>query len=146
MSLILNQALPVRMVLGTLWILIFPIPIWSGFQLETVYHLFKSFNAIFMYLLIPLVVLSLQRIYRFKIFRTPAILFCLFLILGSTLAVISTSIETRHFGAFLVPLILVALLPDLKLEEERIAYKNYLLYFMCVIFIVHITWFVLKFS
>jgi hypothetical protein len=143
-SLIIKQIFLIRLILGIVYIFVFPIPVWSGFQLETVYHLFKSFNAIFMYLLIPLIILSFRRIYQFRIFRTPAMLFCLFTVLGFALGIASTSLETRHLGAFFVPLFLVALLPDLELKEDRIAYKNLLLHFMVAIFIVHILWASLK--
>lgn len=44
-ALIVNQAMPIRLVLGSIYLFVFPIPFWSGFQLESVYHVFKSFNV-----------------------------------------------------------------------------------------------------
>ena len=144
MSLILNQIFPIRLILSTVWILIFPIPFWSGFQLETAYHLFKSFNVIFMYLFIPLFTLSVLKVYRFKILRTPVILFNFFCAFGFLLAVAATSIETRHFAVFYVPLFLLALLPDLSLKKEQIAYKNLFQPFIAAILFIHIMWVFLK--
>lgn len=144
-SLILNQAYPVRLFLGIVWIYIFPVPVWSGFQLETVYHLLKSFHAIFMYFLIPLIFLSIRKVYLYQSLRSPVLIFNIFLVLGFSIAVSSTSFETRHIGAFFVPLLMVALLPDFNLEHERIAYKNLLTVFMSAIFFVHIAYVFLKF-
>jgi len=144
MAFIVNQPLPIRLVIGSVWLFIFPIPFWAGFQLESAYHLFKSFNAIFFYFLIPLFFLAIQRLYRFKGLRTPSLMFNLLLVIGFTPAIAITSMETRHFAAFFVSLFMVALLPDLKNNVERLAYKNLLSFFLLVMLIVHLAWGSLK--
>lgn len=145
MSLIMKQPLPIRVGLASVWLFIFPIPFWSGFQLETAYHLFKSFNVIFFYFLTPLFLLSIWRIIHFKKLRTPAIIFNLYVILGFTLTIAGTSVETRHFGVFIVPLLMVSLLPNLEFKSERIAFKNILVPFLSGIFMIHFVWTILKF-
>lgn len=144
MALIVNQALPVRLVLGSGYIYVFPVPFWSGLQLDTAYHLFKGFNAIFFYAVIPLVALSLLQLARHKAARTPALMFLLFLAVGFTLAIAGTSLESRHFGAFLAPLFVVALLPELTLRENRRAYKKLVLVFLSMMAMVHVAWLLLK--
>jgi hypothetical protein len=144
LSFIVNQPLPIKMLLGSALLFIFPIPVWSGFQLESVYHLFKSFNAIFFYFLTPLFLLSMYKLLRFKKRRTPALIFNLLIVVGFTLAIVSTSMETRHFATFYVPLFVVALLPDLTIKVELKAYKSLLSFFLMTMIMVHFAWGALK--
>lgn len=144
MALIVNQPMPVRLVLGSGYLYVFPIPFWVGFQLQSAYELFESFNALFFYSLIPLLVLGLVQIARNGRTRSPALMFQVFLSLGFTLGIAGTSLETRHLGAFLVPVFLVALLPDLKVRENIKAYKRLLTAFLAVMAAVHVVWFVAK--
>lgn len=144
MTLIVNQQILLRLIFGSVYIYVFPIPFWSGLQLESAYHLFKSLNALFFYTLIPLVALSFLQIVRQKAVRTPVLMFQLFMILGFTLAIASTSLENRHLGAFLVPLFVLALLPDLTLRKYRHLYKIFLVTFLFMMTIVHIAWLAIK--
>ncbi|MDB9800324.1 hypothetical protein OAB91_00510 [Alphaproteobacteria bacterium] len=81
-ALIVSQATPVRLFLGSLYLFLFPIPFWVGFQTESSYHLFKSFNVLFFYFVIPLLVLSVRQLWREKNKTKPALFFILFLSLG----------------------------------------------------------------
>ena len=144
MALIVNQPIPIRLILGSVYLYVFPIPFWTGLQLESAYHLFKSLNALFFYALIPLTGLSLLRIARHRAVRTPALMFLLFLVLGFTLAVAGTSLETRHFGTFLAPLFVLALLPDLTKKKDCNAYKLFLGVFLFMMAMLHFVWLVIK--
>jgi hypothetical protein len=144
MSLIANQPLPIRLFFGSIALMLFPIPVWIGFQLKSAYHLFGSFNAIFFYFFIPLLAQAVRQLWKHKEQRTPAFLFILIAPIGFTLAVAATSVETRHFGAFLVPLFVLALLPDLRTRAGAHSYRQLLaLMFGSVIF-VHALWMLLK--
>lgn len=145
MAMIVEQAFPVRLALGAAYLFIFPIPFWTGLQMESAYNLFKSFNALFFYILIPLIAVSIIRIFRIKAVRTPALMFHVFLISGITMAIAGTSLETRHLGTFLVPVFLVALSPDLRIGSERLAFKRLSLVFLSIMAVVHIAWAALKF-
>jgi hypothetical protein len=143
-SLIFSQPLPIKIVLGTVWVILFPLPVWSGFQLESAYHLFKSLNAIYMYFVIPLFGLAVLDVVRQGRDCKPAVVFNLFVIVGFLLATVGTSGETRHFATFLVAMFMVALQPDLTRATVRMSYKNFLsVYFMGVIFL-HVMWAALK--
>lgn len=144
MAFIVSQPLPIRLILGSAYLYVFPIPFWTGFQLESAYHLFKSLNALFFYALIPLIVLSFLQIACRKSVRTPAVMFQLFLVLGFTLAIAGTSLETRHLGAFLGPVFVLALLPDLTLRKDRNAYKVFLVAFLFMMTVLHFAWLVIK--
>lgn len=140
MALIYDQPLPLRLVLGAAYLFVFPIPLWAGFQLETAYHLFKSFNVLFFYAVFPLFTLAVFRVLTTKAYRTPSVMFLLFLIVGFTLAVAGTSLETRHFGVFLLPLFVLATLPDLRQKGDKAAYEVLLLGFLTMMAAVHILW------
>ncbi len=143
-KLIVNQPLPIRLILGTAYLFVFPIPFWTGFQLETAYHLFKSLNVLFFYVLLPLTAVSLLQVVKFKSLRTPALMFHLFLFLGFSSAVAVTSLENRHLAAFLVPLIIFSLVTDLKKKKNRDLYWIFLTVFMCIMAMVHFAWLSLK--
>jgi hypothetical protein len=144
MALIVNQPLPIRLVIGSIYLFVYPIPFWSGFQIESAYHLFKSFNVIFFYFVIPLLVMTLWQLWGQKEKPTSEILFCLFTTLGFTVAIAGTSLETRHLGVFLVPIFITALLPDLRVDSVWNKYKQLLTIFILSVVLVHIIWLVLK--
>ena len=144
-ALIVSQPTPVRLFLGSLYLFLFPIPFWVGFQTENAYHLFKSFNVLFFYFVIPLLALSVRQLWREKNKTKPALFFILFVSLGFTVAIAGTSLETRHLGVFLVPVFLLALVPDLQKRSTRNNYKQLLIVLLGCLVIVHILWFILKY-
>lgn len=145
MSLIVNQPLLIRMVLGTIYLYVFPIPVWVGFQLDSAYNLFRSFNALFFYGLNPLLLLSIGMIMRNKRLRTSHTLFLLFCALGFSIAVAITSLEMRHFGGFLVPVFVIALLPDLTQISVRRNYRELLAAFLTGVLLIHLAWLAVSF-
>lgn len=144
MALIVNQVLPIRLVLGTLSMFFFPVPFWAGFQLESAYHLFKSVNAIFMYFFIPLLLLAVWQLWKKNENRSASLIFLLFLSSGLTAGIAGTSAETRHLGAFFPPIFLVALLPDLRAKAVRSNYKKLLIVLLGGVFLVHYSWIIIK--
>ena len=144
MALIGNQAMPIRLILGSAYLYLFPIPFWTGFQMESAYSLFKSFNVIFFYFLLPLLMLAAIRLWASKTERTPSALFLLFTSTGFTLAVAGTSLETRHFGAFLSLILVLALLPDLRTRSTLNSYRQLLIVTLTGVALIHLTWFLLK--
>lgn len=145
MALIVNQPTPIRLVLGSIYLFVFPIPFWSGFQLESANTLFKSTNVIYFYFVLPLLFMALRQLKRQKSMRTPSLLFLAFLSFGVTLAIAGTSLETRHFGAFLFPIFVLATVPDLRVPLHWQRYKIYVYIISAAVLIVHLAWIVLKF-
>lgn len=143
--LIIASPIPVRLTVGSIYLFIFPIPFWSGFQLESAYHLFKSLQALFMYGMTPLFMLSVWQMIRYKHLRTTSFLFLLFLAIGFTLAVAFTSLETRHFAVFLVPILILSLLPDLTQKKEKSSYLKIFRVFVGLMVTVHFVWALIKF-
>jgi hypothetical protein len=145
-ALIISQPIPVRLTLGAAYLFLFPIPFWSGFQLDSAYHLFKSFNALFQFSFLPLLLLALRRIWSDKARRSPAVMFLLYLSVGATFAVAGSSMETRHHGAFFPSIFLLALVPDLGSTSDRRAYVRASVLVVSGVVGIHFAWAVLKFT
>lgn len=143
-SLVINQPWPLRLLFGGIYLLLSPIPFWVGFQLDSVYHLYKSFNVILMYFLIPLLGLAISRMVEYRVLRTPTVLFLLFSAVGFIFLIGYSSLEGRHLGAFLIPIIVLALLPDLKRSVDLLSYKSYLKIFLVFILVLHLAWIALR--
>jgi hypothetical protein len=141
---IVNAPPYLRLIFGFAYLFVFPIPVWSGFQLESAYFLFKSLNALLFYALIPLLGLAVLRLTQVKSLRTPATMFLTIFGLSMAVAVSATSVETRHLGAFLVPLFVVAMIPDLTRKRERLLYATLLKLFLFMMFATHAAWALLK--
>lgn len=144
MALVVEQSMPLRVILGSLYLYIFPIPFWGGFGSTSAYHLFKSGNALFFYFVNPLLVLTLLTIFNKRETRISSVMFLLFVILGFTASIAATSLETRHLGVFYVPLFVLILLPDLTAPVVRRRYQRFLLISLTLMGAVHAVWFMLK--
>ncbi len=144
-SIIVNQILPIRLFFGFIYLFIFPIPFWSGFQLESAYHLFLSFNVLFFYFISPLFILSIVNFFRYKLNKQATLLFIFFISIGFTFAISLTSLETRHFACFLPSILVFSLIPDISKRFHFIQFKLYSSIFISFIFFIHLLWFVLKF-
>lgn len=145
MSLIVKQPLPIRLVLGSVYLCVLPIPVWNGFQQESAYHFFKSANALLFYGLLPLLAIAVYELYRNDRLRIPQLLFPLFLSLGFTASIAISSLESRHFAAFLMPMFVLGTLPDLRDSRIHENYKRALTIMLAGVVLVHLIWVVLKF-
>ncbi|MDA7677003.1 hypothetical protein N8563_00625 [bacterium] len=145
MSLIVNQPILIRVLFGSIYLFVFPIPFWSGIQFEQVMPLFKSFNAIFSYFLFPLFLTAIYQLFCTSSLRTSSILFLLFSSIGFTFAVAGTSLELRHLANFLVPILILATLPDLRIPAIRNTYNLFLFSTLFFIIVIHLAWITLKF-
>lgn len=143
-KLVVSQPIPIKVFLGSAYLFLFPIPFWSGFQLESAYHLFKSLNVLFFYFLVPLLMVSIREVLRSKTLRASPVLFLLFCSIGFVCVVAVTSMESRHLSAFLMPILLLATLPNLQEKAVRGSYKQALISFLCVVVLLHLAWLGLK--
>lgn len=144
MSLVVNQPLPIRLVVGCVYLFVFPIPFWAGLLDDSVYQVFKSLNALFFYFITPLFAISIHSIVTNKSLRTDVNMFLLLTFTGFTLAIAATSLETRHFGAFLPLMFLVCLIPDLSNRALRKQYQFLSCCFIGGMLFIHLIWFVLR--
>jgi hypothetical protein len=144
MKLIVEQPVPIRLVAGSAMLFVYPIPMWAGLQFDSVTFFFKSLTAPFFYFFTPLFLLGGWRVLSQRAARTPISLFLLGTMVACTAAIAMTSMETRHFGGFLVPGFLLALLPAIDQPRDRSAYRDALALFLSAIVAVHLLWALLK--
>jgi hypothetical protein len=143
-QLIVSQTGISKLVFSTAYLLINPIPVWVGFFSDLAYHLYKSFNALFMYGVLPLVAVGLWRIARDRDLRKAPLLFIAFSFAGFAMAIAYTSMESRHLGSFLILFILLGTVPDLKSDADRRMYKFGFTLLMAFLIPMHLTWLVYK--
>jgi len=144
MALIVNQAPPVRAAVGTVYLFVYPVPMWLGFSTASVYHWFKSCNVVLMHCILPLLAMAIRILWIDKTQRRASVVFLLFVVVGMSIGVAVTSLETRHWGHFLVPVFLLALLPDLREPVNWFRYKRLLLLMLVAVGAVHAAWIALK--
>jgi hypothetical protein len=130
----------IQMIVRPVVMFVFPLPFWWGLQLDSAYLFFKGLATPFFYFLIPLGFVAVQQLLINPILRTPQQLFLLFTSVGMTLAIAFTSDETRHLGAFLVPIFLLLLIPDLHDHKSRRLYQLLLGGFLFVMALAHGFW------
>lgn len=143
--LIANQAPPIRLALGSAYLALAPVPVWAGIQVTSAYHLFKSLHAVFVYFVAPMALLAVWRAGRHRELRPPPVLFLILITAGFALGVAYTSGESRHLGAFGVPMLVLAMLPDLSAAPDRRAYRGLLAWVVCGMVLAHLAWAALKF-
>jgi len=144
-SLILNQPSIIRVVLGSLYLFLYPIPFWTGFQTISSYSFLKTFQPFLMIFVIPRLIIGIYQIMTNVKFKNVSFIFILLVSFIFTAVLAFTSIETRHFGMFLPLFYIIALIPDMnniKIKNQvRIIF--FILTFMLIT--LHFSWILLKF-
>lgn len=135
----------IQMFLRPLVMVIFPLPVWWGLQLDSAYVFFKGLTTPLFYLILPLAALASYHLYRYPVLRSPQQLFLFFISLGMTFAIAFTSAQTRHLGAFLIPIFLFCLLPNIKEPIIRSQYWKLLRIFFIVMLLAHGFWLLRRF-
>lgn len=148
MRLVVSQALPIRMVLGTGYLMIQPIPLWATMQLGLgEYDLLKAYHGVFQVLMLPFVFAGISvtaRIVRTDWHRAAPFLFVVVYLLLNVAAVVATSLESRHVAQFLPAAIILAALPDTRdMPTRRMVLKITAVWFGVVI-LVHLAWLLMK--
>jgi hypothetical protein len=140
---------PVRVAAGSVYLHIFPIPFWSGYNEQSAYHLFKVFQVVWNFLLIPSFLVGAWKLGADIQGKVPGFqvgLFCLAAYLAGTGAVAATSLETRHHGQFLPLFIVVSCI---GLSQRRIIWvqrlRNTALIFAIGLAVGYLLWAILKF-
>ena len=148
-QLILVQPMPVRLVVGSVYIVLYPIPLWAYFfSGASEYNILKNCHGIFQVLTIPLFIAALLLLVRNAARDIQAALPYIFLassFVVSILAVASTSIETRHYGQFLPAYLICMAIPDLRKQSDRSLTFRIAAIWFGIIAVVQVLWAVLRF-
>lgn len=140
MAYVVNQALPIRVVVGTVYVFVFPIPVWNGFTQLSAYYFLKSCSALFHYFLLPLLVQGVWLLAKSSKHRTASAVFVACVSLSFATGVAATSLESRHLGSFAPAFLLLAMVPDFR---EKLQWSRYR--FLCgsmfvTMLIIHLVW------
>lgn len=142
---VVNQWLPIRLSVGAFYLQVFPIPFWQGFVDGGIYHILKSVNAIYMWFVFPLAILGVYRTWQSRADQRKLTLVFLSIIYAIfSLAVAGSSLETRHLGSFSLPLLILALVPNLSMREDHSLYIHFLGAWLVLNVLVHLAWAILK--
>ena len=148
MQMIVQKSLPIRLIFGSGSMAIYPIPLWAYFRSGVNdYHLIKGYHGIYQVIVMPLFIVGFLELFRmfYKDRKrvTPLLYLAMYLIMN-LMAIVSTSMEQRHFAQFMTSFLILAALPDTrekKIEKKlRMITKRWL----GVIFLVHLAWALLK--
>jgi len=149
MALVVNQPTPIKLVLGSGYMMLFPSPFWAGISCgASEYHLIKTWQALYKILIMPLVLVAFLMLAQKlrKEFKKPGPFFFLACYaLLSLMAVVLITLETRHLGQFFPAFILIAAIPDTRnyfiaRRVKKVAY----IWFPFVV-TIHILWAFLRF-
>lgn len=150
MTLIVHQPLPVRLVLGSMSLVVNPMPLWAGLRSGMVDYIYlKAWHGVYLVAIVPLVIAGIREAVRAAHRRdrqaAPPLFLALY-VLGSLGAVAVTSLETRHLGQFLPAVILLAALPDLEDPARRRELRLTRAVWFGLVVLAHAGWAVLKFA
>lgn len=143
LRLVVNQPLPVRVIVGPPYVLFMPIPVWWGFVQGQSYHLFKSLAALLAYFLAPAMFATVMTMWRQPSNRTAPLAFLVAGFSGFLVVIGMTSAETRHMAAF-VPLAIVASVALIDNPAYARTYRSALRFTLVLMAVLHMVWLVLK--
>jgi len=150
MRLIVNQPMPIRLVLGTGSLMVFPIPLWAYFNSgEGEYHLIKGYHGIYQFFVLPFVLagfmLSFRMFWRDRAQAMPLLFLAIYLVMN-IMAVVATSLEQRHIAQFMPAFMILAAVPDTREKETRERVQNIAIAWWCVVVLVHVAWAIAAFG
>ena len=147
--LVVGQPMPIRLIAGSFYMLINPIPLWSGFYLGiSGYHLMKAWNGLFIVAITPLAIVGLTTVLKLAVTggrRLPALLFTSLFMISGLLSIAATTLDTRHMGQFWPAMLLLAVIPDWADPFARQRIFRVAAVWAILIFFGHILWFAMKF-
>jgi hypothetical protein len=148
LKMIVNQPLPIRLAMGSVWLLMFPIPLWTYFNSHSLeLYWFISYNGFYQLLCIPLFLIGIiMSIIKFRgSFKngTPLVFLSAYFIMN-LFAVTATSLDQRHFYQFMPSCIIVAALPNTQnvIIKKYVGQATFIWFY--IIIAIHLTWFFMK--
>ena len=149
MQLVLHQPLPVRLILGSGMLMVYPIPLWAFIEPGVrEYHFIFSYNGIYQILIMPFLLAGVHIVFRtvLNIRKLSPLFFLTAYSLLNTAVVASTSLQLRHLAQFYPAFLILAALPDTRERQTKLLVKNIGLVWLAVVVLVHILWFVMRYT
>lgn len=148
LRLIINQPMPIRLVLGSGSLLVFPLPLWTYLQRGVIdYLLIKTYHGVYQVLVLPLVFVGSLMIVRDSLknlHQSIPLLFVAVCLLMTLLSVVATSLEQRHLAQFMVAFIILAAIPDTRDKNTQTLLWTISKAWGLVVILMHLAWAVAK--
>lgn len=145
---VINQSAMVRLVTGSVSMLVSPIPLWRNFLPGVSdYHLMKGYHGVYQIVLVPFFIVGLLALVsrRAKISRSlVSVHFLVIFGLAGLVTVVMTSLEGRHLAQFNSAWILVAAIPIVDLREEKKLFQKVAASWAMLVVVVHMAWIFLR--
>jgi len=143
-----NQPLPIRLVLGSVTLMISPIPLWALFTVSsTDYHWIKGYNGFYQIFVLPLIFagsLATFRLFFSDTKRSWPFIFLVIFMLINMAGVAASSLETRHFGQFMSAFVIIATIPDTREKKTENGLRKIKVWWFLGVILVHVAWAILK--
>lgn len=145
MRLVVNQPLPIRLLLGTGSLMVFPIPFWAYFRPESGEYLWiKGYNGLYQIFVMPLVIAGCAYLWG-RVKRDPKgaipFLFLGVYLAMNTLAVVATSLEQRHLAQFLPAFMVLAAAMDTRTGPGKRFLAQSVFIWVALVVSVHLAWY-----
>jgi hypothetical protein len=143
-----DQPLPIRLVLGSITLMISPIPLWAHFRVGALeYHWIKGYNGIYQLFVLPFVFagsLTAFRMFFRDTKRSWPYMFLVLFMLINVVGVAATSLETRHLGQFMSAFVIIATIPNTREKKTANELRRIKVLWLWGVILVHLAWAVLK--
>lgn len=148
-SWVVDQPLLIRLFTGSVYMHVFPIPLW-GYFTPTLgeYHWIKGYQGLYLATLTPFGIVGVYTALKQTIRRmpnAPPLCFLALYTLSTLFSVVMTSLETRHLGQFLPAFLLLSVLPDRRDPRVRSQLKLCCVIWYSAVVSVHVLYMVVKY-
>ena len=147
-NIVVAQSLPIRLLIGSIYMHIFPIPLWANFTTSLgEYYWMKGYQGIYLATIAPLGFAGIYSALKKSIRGgpdAPSFLFLALFTMTTLFAVVATSLETRHHGQFLPAFLILSTLSLHTNPRRRAQIKSCCLIWYAAVVSIHILWMLLK--
>jgi hypothetical protein len=149
MRLIIQQPMPIRLLLGSGSLMVFPIPLWGYFRSGALdYDLIKGYHGVYQMLILPLVfsgfLIVFMEFFKGQKQSIPFLFLSAYLLMNLE-TVVATSLEQRHLAQFMSAFIILASVPDTKENKCRTLVGTIAITWFIIVILVHLLWVMAKY-
>ena len=146
---IASQPLPIKATVGSIYMLLQPIPAWGYLQPGLPeYLLIKGYHAVYMLIIIPLLISGIRLTFKLFLNRKKRNLNYVFIViyfLATLMIVAVTSSESRHLGQFASSMVLLAAIPRTETKIEKRTMRDLRITWIVIVAAIYLAWAALKF-
>ena len=144
---VINQPIPIRSIASIIYLLMMPIPIWSGQTIVfSLFNFFKSCFGLFNYFTLPILFIVIKEtIVNYKNVNQIK-LFLIFLFFQTLIIIGLTSLDQRHLGNFSLIYILLLCFINRNSKTYINEYKSLIKYLFISLYFLYFFYMIYKFQ